>query len=44
MTTTSSLFEFGKYSNFDDTPMNLIVLGDSVSGSIVLCHEEHYMS
>lgn len=24
--------------------MNLIILGDSQSGSIVLCHEEHYIS
>jgi hypothetical protein len=24
--------------------MNLVVLGDSKGGSIVLCHEEHYMS
>ena len=24
--------------------MNLVILGDSQTGSIVLCHEEHYLS
>ena len=34
----------GKYSTFDDTPKNLMVIGDEKSGTIVLCHEEHYLS
>lgn len=37
-------FEFGKYSTFDDTPKNLLVLGDRTTGTIVLCHEDHYLS
>lgn len=41
---TASLFEYGKFSNFEDTPKNLIVMGDAESGSIVLCHQEHYLS
>ena len=44
MQTSASLYEFGKFSNFEDTPMNLVILGDSASGAIILCHEEHYLS
>ena len=31
-------------SVFDDTPKNLLVIGDSKSGVVALFHEEHYVS
>eukprot|EP00347_Sterkiella_histriomuscorum_P013779 403363397 len=37
-------YELGKYSTFEDTPKNLIVMGDKKSGTLILCHQEHYIS
>jgi len=34
----------GKLSGFDDTPKNLIVIPDNESGSIILFHQEYYIS
>lgn len=31
-------------SPFEEAPKNLIILGDIKSGTMVICHEEHYIS
>lgn len=37
-------YELGKYSTFEDTPKNLLVMGDKDSGVLALFHQEHYFS
>lgn len=37
-------YELGKYSTFEDTPKNLLVMGDKDSGVLALFHQEHYIS